>query len=246
MKAYDPAFYNALTDTSLPAAERVWPMVLDLAPIGSVVDVGCGNGSWLRAVQAHGVSDVLGIDGPWIKQENLKIDPAHFCRMPLEEPIQVHRRFDLAVSMEVAEHLSPERASSFVRDLTDLAPLVLFSAAIPGQGGVNHINEQWPSYWADFFAARGYRAIDSLRPRLLSSGDVTWWYAQNVLLFASNEGVERWPKLVEPVNVPPPPLVHPELYRLMYGKAHPTFGEWLKMGSAALRRSLKRTRGASA
>ena len=63
----------------------------------------------------------------------------------LAQPLQIDRRFDLALSLEVAEHLPPECGSEFVQTLTDLSSVILFSAAIPFQGGTDHLNEQWPS-----------------------------------------------------------------------------------------------------
>ncbi len=114
--------------------------------------------------RAHaGIDDVLGIDGPWVDDAALKIPLANFRRARLDRPVVADRRFDLAISVEVAEHLPPERATSFIADLTAFAPLVLFSAAIPGQGGTDHVNEQWPGYWSRLFAAHGYRPIDVLR-----------------------------------------------------------------------------------
>lgn len=245
MKPYTANFYHDLTETSEPSAKIVWPMVLELAPIASAIDIGCGNGSWLKALKTFGVQDVLGVDGPWISPEQVKLAPEEFVRMPLEEPITRARRYDLASCLEVAEHLSPARGDGLVGDLTALAPLVLFSAAAPKQGGVNHINEQWPSYWAEKFAARGFRTVDCLRPHLLARSDVSWWYAQNIMLFASQEALDRYPKLAAAAAASPtspPPLAHPAQYLRLYEKAHPAFDIWLKEGRAALRRSLKRRR----
>ena len=92
-------------------------------------------------------------------------------------------RVELALSLEVAEHLSPERAASFVDDLVAMAPAVLFSAAIPGQGGVGHRNEQWQSYWATRFAAHGYEAFDVVRPQIWTDEAVPAWYRQNIVLY---------------------------------------------------------------
>ena len=101
----------------------------------------------------------------------------------LAQPLQIDRRFDLALSLEVAEHLPPECGSEFVQTLTDLSSVILFSAAIPFQGGTDHLNEQWPEYWADRFDARGYVPIDCIRRRIWRNEDVEWWYAQNLMFF---------------------------------------------------------------
>ena len=128
----------------------------------SVVDVGCGDGSWLFVLQEdYGKDDILGIDGPWIHEDQLNIPKECFLRAPLDESLPIDRKFDMAISLEVAEHLPEARAEGFVEDLTRLAPLVLFSAAVPGQGGTNHVNEQWQDYWIALFGARGFLPINS-------------------------------------------------------------------------------------
>jgi len=179
----------------------------------------------------------------FIRGMSVKIATRDFRRTKLEEPIRIERRFDLAMSVEVAEHLPPERAAGFVADLCALAPVVLFSAAIPGQGGEHHVNEQWPSYWSRLFAARGYRASDVLRPAIWNDEQIAWWYRQNLVLFASADACARHPKLAAaclPEGREPSPLVHPHCYAQALRRAEPHFGRWLKMGPHALRRRRRR------
>lgn len=244
---YDAGFYDGLGATALPSAEVVVPMVLDLTAAGSVVDVGCGDGSWLSVFRAHGVSRVLGIDGYWVAEQQLRIPADAFRRRHLEEEIAVGERFDLAMTLEVAEHLPPGRAAGFVADLCALAPLVLFSAAIPDQGGHRHVNEQWPAYWARLFAAQGYRALDVLRLRVWDDPAVHWWYKQNILLYASDAALAangRLAGLAGDAPAAPPALVHPEMFEAMVRRARPSFGRWLKSGVPAWRRSLRKRRRA--
>ena len=120
---------------------RVVPIVLDLIRPGSVVDVGCGLGEWLATFQEHGVSDILGIDGDYVDRDMLYIPQQDFKTIDLNRPFTLNRTFDLAVCLEVAEHLEAEHANDFVESLTRLAPIILFSAAIPLQSGTNHVNE---------------------------------------------------------------------------------------------------------
>lgn len=238
--SYDRGFYADLGATSAPSAAAVWPLVLDLVPARSIVDLGCGDGSWLQAVRGLGVADTIGVDGPWIADGQLKIPLDTMVRQPLEQPVRLDRRFDLAMTVEVAEHLTPARAVGFVEDLTKLAPIVLFSAAIPGQGGTHHINEQWPSYWAALFARHGYRPIDCLRTKLWDHPDVAWWYKQNLIFFASDAGLAGAPKLAaELASAPGTPmhLVHPARYQFWMKKARPGLGGWLKMAGASVQRS---------
>ncbi len=94
-------------------------------------------------------------------------------------------------SLEVAEHLPPTTAETFVKCLCSHADVVLFSAAQPGQGGERHVNERKPSYWAGLFAANGFNAYDSIRPLLAENKVVAPWYRFNTLLFANLAGVAR-------------------------------------------------------
>src|SRR5438874_4807793 len=119
----------------------------------SVVDFGCGLGIWLEKFVLHGVEDYVGVDGPWVPQDDLHFRQDHFVAARLDRPLRLGRRFDLAVALEVAEHLPDHRGSTFVRTIVEHAPCVLFSAAVPQQGGTDHVNEQWPDYWAELFAS---------------------------------------------------------------------------------------------
>jgi len=240
---YTARFYDELGATAEPSARRVWPRVLALAPIRSAVDVGCGDGGWLAALTALGVEDVLGIEGGWIADAQLRIPLQRVRRADLGRAVTVERRFDLACSLEVAEHLDPERAPGFVADLAALAPLVLFSAAVPGQGGPHHVNEQWPGYWADLFARHGLRPVDCLRTALWQDEQVTWWYRQNLLLFAHEEALARWPALRAAADAAPAAplhLVHPACHEQLRRRANPGIGRWLRMAPDVLRRSLGR------
>ena len=95
--------------------------------------------------------------------------------------------YDLCISMEVAEHLPDRFASPFVDLLTRLSPVVLFSAAIPEQGGTDHFNEQWPSYWAARFRKQGFRSVDVIRPAVWADKKVKWWYRQNTILYVQKD-----------------------------------------------------------
>ena len=212
---YTDAFYRDHLEVSRRSARAIVPLVLPLARPRSVVDVGCGLGTWLAVFQEHGVSDVEGIDGAWVDRSKLIIPEDRFLAVDVRRPIQLERRFDLAVSMEVAEHLPGECAPVFVRSLTRLAPVVLFSAAIPFQGGVGHINEQWPEYWAEHFARNGYAVIDCIRKAIWQNPDVEWYYAQNTLMFAERDLAERLPTLRRELERTLPTqlsLVHPRQY----------------------------------
>jgi hypothetical protein len=161
-------------------------MVLELLPVHSVVDFGCGEGTWLRVFQDHGVETILGIDGNYVSRERLLIDHAHFRPENLSLPVRLDQSYDLAISLEVAEHLPTRASRSFVESLVRAAPVVLFSAAIPGQRGTQHINEQWPEFWHDLFRLFDYECLDLIRPKILLQYGVEWWYKQNTFLYVGN------------------------------------------------------------
>jgi len=196
------------------AAAAVVPAVLDLWPAASVVDVGCGDGAWLEAFGAAGVAELLGVDGAAVPPARLLIPPSSFLRASLADPLRLGRRFDLVLSLEVAEHLPASSAAQHVASLTDLAEAVLFSAAIPRQGGIGHRNERWPAYWWRMFNARGYAAVDLLRARFWDDERVAWWYAQNLLFYVRRDALGRSPRLAAAaLDTPPAALVHPANYR---------------------------------
>jgi SAM-dependent methyltransferase len=204
-KYYDPKFYRELASAQ-ESAREILPLILEVVKPRSVIDVGCGTGNWLAIAHELGVPDIFGVDGPWVKAQ-LAIPPEKFIEHDLSTPLKLDRRFDLVLSLEVAEHLPGSAAQDFVQSLCDAADVVLFSAAIPGQGGRHHVNEQWPAYWAQLFQKFSYDCYDFLRPRIWNNPRVTWHYAQNSMIFA--RAGSRHP-FGEPVV--PLPLIHPILW----------------------------------
>src|ERR1051326_3058645 len=100
-----------------------------------------------------------------------------------------------AISLEVAEHLPEASAQGFVASLTRLAPVVLFSAAVPLQGGAEHVNEQWQEYWRSKFSELDYVACDAIRPVIWGNEDVFTYYQQNILVYVAAAELGRYPKL---------------------------------------------------
>jgi SAM-dependent methyltransferase len=212
MEPYDSAFYAEHEAGSRRSADVVTGIIMEgLAP-RNVVDAGCGTGEWLASFRERRVDDVLGLDGPWAAATGLKIPKDRFRAVSLPDGMDVGRRFDLAMSVEAAEHLPAEHAAAFVQRLCALSEVVMFSAAIPFQGGTRHINEQWPDYWAALFATHGYLAVDCLRPLLWRDERVEWWYAQNLLVFARRETIDARPFLKSAAGRPVERLVHPRNY----------------------------------
>jgi SAM-dependent methyltransferase len=212
---YDRSFYDSAGAHTPQSAAEIIPLVLEYVTPRSVVDVGCGSGAWLAEFARRGVEDVLGLDGPWVAQSSLQIPRTRFRVVDLGRPIEESRRFDLVVCLEVAEHLPATQADTIVESLTRLGDVILFSAAIPFQGGTNHVNEQWPEYWAARFASRGFVFVDTLRSRIWTNPRVEWWYAQNMFFVVETAALSRLPALQQAATdtrTAQLSLVHPRAY----------------------------------
>jgi SAM-dependent methyltransferase len=167
-----------------------------------VLDIGCGVGTWLRAAKDLGAEKVVGVDGDYVDRAALEIDPGEFVAHDLTQPLTGKGRFDLAISMEVGEHLPGASAAVLVATLVAHADVVLFSAAIPHQGGTDHINEQWPDYWANLFAGHGYRLVDWTRQRLWNNEAIAYYYRQNGFLYVRDERLADFPEFAA-AELPP-------------------------------------------
>ena len=163
------------------AAEIIVPIIIEKINPKSVVDVGCGLATWLKVFKDYGIKKVLGIDGNYVDKSLLKISTDEFTSDDLTLPLKIER-FDLALCLEVAEHLAPGAAYTIVKSLVKASDVILFSAAIPGQGGQNHLNEQWPSYWQELFAKHGYSFYDIIRPLIWNNDVIEYWYRQNIFI----------------------------------------------------------------
>jgi cyclopropane fatty-acyl-phospholipid synthase-like methyltransferase len=206
MSIYDDEFYQSQSDSSYVSALSVVPKIIEIFQVNSVVDVGCGVGTWLRAFNENGVSDVFGIDGDYVNTSQLLVSEDKFHAHDLSKPLHMNRKFDCCISLEVAEHLPPSSSEDFVASLTRLSDVVLFSAAIPNQGGVMHINERWQSYWVQLFLDHGYVPHCDIRKYFWNDVNVSDWYRQNLLVFVNE-------KNIEPLSsVPIVDIVHPETF----------------------------------
>jgi len=216
MHIYNDRFYDNQSTGSLRSAKIIAPIISQIFSPRSIVDLGCGIGTWLSAFIEMGIDDILGIDGPYVEMSKLLINETNFLAADLGKPILLDRKFDLAISLEVAEHIPDTSATTFVSSLTSLSDIIIFSAALPHQGGENHINEQWPEYWSDKFTAAGYTPIDYLRFKLWNNPDIEFWYRQNIFIYIKNNLVENYDTLRSSAISKPFSLVHPEQYIQKY------------------------------
>lgn len=176
---YSSAYYGEISDGAILSAKVIMGILADngIRP-ASVVDVGCGVGEWNNGNEGY-----IGVDYR-VNEKDLLIPKDRFISANLNREFpKFDRRFDLALCLEVAEHLKPARAEALVEYLCSLSDMVLFSAAIPYQGGNGHINEQWQRYWMDLFKARGYTGV--VLPAIRENSKIELWYRQNAILFVN-------------------------------------------------------------
>ena len=218
MSAYDEAFYESQMAESLASARLYLGHLWKFIQPSSVVDVGCGRGMWLKAAGELGATRLLGLDGNWNRQD-LMNDPAiRFRSIDLNQRFKVEL-CDVAMSLEVAEHLLAESAEGFVASLASAADVIVFGAAYSGQGGTEHINEQPLSYWAELFAAEGFDVFDVFRPTFWTDPRIPFWYRQNTMVYARGGS----PKSVAFRGMEPKFLdcVHPDMYSVALRMAQP-------------------------
>lgn len=201
---HDESFHNE------KAALEILPYVFNLLTINSIIDIGCGTGSWLSAAKKLNINEVKGVDGIEVKQPLMKLESNEFLKHDLRIPLNLNKKFDLCICLEVVEHLPIDCADTIIETITNHSDFILFSAAIPTQTGDHHFNEQWPSYWQEKFKSRGYFPLDILRLKFWNNEQVDWWYRQNILLYTNDENLNK--KFSSPETVLP--LVHPELLKL--------------------------------
>ena len=195
---------------------------LDSVGIKSVADFGCGIGTWLKTFKDNGVFEVKGFDGDWVDKRLLfgNITPKEFEAVDFEnfEKVIVKKQYSLVLCLEVAEHITEENSDKLIKHLTQSGNIILFSAAIPFQGGSGHINEQWPDYWAKKFAKYGFIPYDTIRFRIWDDDRVFSWYKQNILFYVSVTEDSLKDLRKKMLNMTPERnnvvkrLVHPECY----------------------------------
>lgn len=180
-------YKHSKTVHNLNAPLQVVPVLMSLFHPESILDAGCGTGTWLKVFQDSGIKNICGIDGDYVKPELLLINETDFIKWDLRKEFNLQKNFDLVLSLEVAEHLPESVAQTFIASLCRHGDTILFSAAIPGQGGQNHLNEQWQEYWAALFRSFGYSGYDIIRPLIWNNENVFYWYRQNIMVYSTRD-----------------------------------------------------------
>lgn len=210
-KYYSDKFYKEYKDRSLLTAQFVAPFLLALFPnIRSVVDIGCGAGAWLKVFSDLGIA-IDGYDFGAGVTANLMIPVENFHLADLTSPLNFSVNYDLTICLEVAEHIDESSADVFLENIAKAGDILLFSAAIPRQPGVNHFNCQWPAYWVDKFMKYGFNVYDILRPIFWETSAIPYWYRQNMMLFVRNISHDTKANLDKFTSFRNLPLIHPTM-----------------------------------
>lgn len=196
------------THFNTTAADIIVPFIKGIFSPTSVVDIGCGIGTWLKVFKENGVADILGIDGHHVSGTGkLLIPEENFIAKDLNAINfeELNRKFDVALCLEVAEHLKEEYADNLVATLCRFSDVIVFSAAMPGQTGENHLNEQYPTYWSKKFSDRGFVFVDLIRTKFWNVSEIEWWYRQNAFVvvkssLASAYNFTPWDEKVYVIN----------------------------------------------
>lgn len=169
---------------NLKAPEEIVPFILKFIQPESVLDVGCGTGTWIYVFNKHFKINAIGIDSPFIDRSKIIVDDDLIIKYDLSKRFNLKRKFDLIICLEVAEHLPSLSAPDFILSLTEHSDNIVFSAAIPYQGGQNHLNEQPVEYWFKLFSDKGYYIYDPFREHFWDNSNVEWWYKQNMFFIS--------------------------------------------------------------
>jgi len=177
---YKKEMYDKIKEYGYNFAEQIIPILQQKFKIKTVLDVGCGNGSFLLKCLDFKFH-IRGYDGRHVK--NLLLIPqGKFTIKDLRRKFEVKNKYDLTLSLEVAEHLHEEYKDNFIDSICNSSNLILFSAAQIGQSGIHHVNCQRLEYWIDEFNKRGFihdiNITDNIR-----NMDIHIWYKKNAMVF---------------------------------------------------------------
>jgi hypothetical protein len=199
-------YNHSLNIHTLEGPQAAFPEIFRSGIPHSLLDVGCGTGTWLKVAMDCGIEELMGVDGVTIPPEQLLVPGNCFQVRDLTISWDLGRRFDAALCLEVAEHLDESHSGTLLDVLTRHSDIIIFSAACPGQPGQHHVNCQWPAYWQQLFNRRGYVCCDAVRWRIWEMEAVEPWYRQNMFTarHAPDEaGKElRIPAVLHPKIVP--------------------------------------------
>lgn len=214
---YPSAWHASFADVTSNSARLILSFLQNFVRLDSMLELGCGEAHWSANALSLGTQTVCAVDGPWNNKERLNVASSQYIEAEINRNFNVPGKFDMAICLEVAEHVDMNFATKTVSILSEASDVVLFGAAIPYQGGFGHINEQWPSWWNEKFLLAGFRPYDVIRPKFWNHPDIHYWYKQNTILYiregAKNIDLEKLSSLKDWGNGEyVMDIVHPEKF----------------------------------
>ena len=197
--AKDLKIFSTKEERTRYAAEKILLIVMKHFKVKTAADFGCGTGIFLKFLKDNGVS-VTGLDREHNEKRILAITEEEFIQADLTKPVHLGKKYDLSISLEVAEHLPESSAETFITSLCEASDVVLFSAAVKGQGGVGHINEQFLSYWQKIFLKKNYFMLDIIRPEIWNDENIPPYYRQNAVIFVYVDTYKILPASIKTEN----------------------------------------------
>ena len=173
----------------------------------SVIDFGCGIGSFLSGVKKFGLNEIKGIEAGYESAKKYLVEDvsANIC-LGNVAVVSNFGKFDAAISIEVAEHLLPEQADSFCKNLANSSSrFIIITAAEPGQEGMYHFNCQKKSYWIKKIESLGFDYRKDLSDKIsngweerrvkfngpsIKNPKIPKYLIKNVMVFKINENHE--------------------------------------------------------
>jgi len=180
---YSKLYYKKHQDGSYASAYKILKYLTTFITIESIIDFGCGVGTWCSAAQNLSINNIMGVDQNLYDSSYMLIPNKNYLQRDLQKSVSLDMKMDLVISVEVGEHIESRYSHVFINTLCQHGDIILFSAALPYQGGTGHINEKPCSYWRDIFSDLDYIAIDCIRGVFWEDDDVEVWYKNNTILY---------------------------------------------------------------
>ncbi len=191
LRIYNKDFFLSNQKEGLKIAEWFISLLQDIFEFQSLIDLGCATGHYLFYALKEGVSDVLGVEGSPAAFSNLLVDKKYIIQHDLRKPLNLNRKYDIALSIEVAEHIDKKYSDVYLKSMCDCSDLIIFTAATPNQGGKCHVNEQPHKWWIEKFKKHSFRfdkkMTDLLRRKIKENAEagkfIVFWLEPNIMVF---------------------------------------------------------------
>lgn len=212
---YSHKYFDKHKMAARKSARHVVPFVMSVIRPISIADIGCGSGQWTKEFISNGVKRAYAFDAFASPCWGVADNSVDFQKIDLEDCVADFPDVELVCWLEVAEHLSKSSCNRILSYIVERTDAILFSCAVPGQGGTGHISERRLSDWVSDFKEFGFCCQDILRPRFWNDENISWWYRQNAVIFAKENSVAS--NAIRSFRLPTfrgMDLIHPDLFEV--------------------------------